>query len=493
MNSRKLLEIKGLKTHFKVGKDWAKAVDGIDFDIYEGETLGIVGESGSGKSVSVLSLIQLIPNPPGEVTEGEITFKGEKIFDGSDLKKVKEVPEFRFFRKLSDNHRKIAASLFFVFWMFLHALFNVPGVLLFFVSLILDGIVTSFLFFNSPRKKAFAEFREKMYTRMRDLRGREIAMIFQEPMTSLNPVFTVGMQMVESLYPKSFNEYVKDGVIGSAESLRDVNMNQRIRTTVIFGAAVLLFSQMLQGWTFFIGPVIKWSVIGMVIPTVFALVMQGLDKLIPAKYHEERKKLLDDAGKLLEMVGIPDPHSRLKDYPHQFSGGMRQRAMIAMALAKNPSLLIADEPTTALDVTIQAQILDLMVQLKEKRTDAAVVLITHDLAVIAETCERVIVMYGGVIQEVADVNDLFEAPLHPYTNGLLSSIPRPEKGQKIDRLGTIRGMVPSILNLPTGCKFCTRCDHRIDKCDTVEPPLREVRPNHFVRCHVVEEKGMKNE
>jgi len=191
------------------------------------------------------------------------------------------------------------------------------------------------------------------------------------------------------------------------------------------------------------------------------------------------------------MVGIPSADQRMNDYPHQFSGGMRQRAMIAMALAKKPSLLIADEPTTALDVTIQAQILELMIELKNKKTDAAIVLITHDLAVIAQTCERVIVMYGGRIQEVASAEELFENPLHPYTHGLLRSIPRPDKDTKKERLDIIEGIVPSILDMPVGCKFCTRCDVRIDKCDTDEPPLLEIKENHFVRCHVVETENMR--
>lgn len=240
------------------------------------------------------------------------------------------------------------------------------------------------------------------YEEMRKFRGKDIAMIFQEPMTSLNPVFKIEMQMNE--------------ILMKHEELNWKEANER-------------------------------------------------------------------SIEMLSAVGIPAPAERMKDYPHQFSGGMRQRVMIAMALICNPALLIADEPTTALDVTIQAQILDLMIRLKEKRKEAAVLLITHDLAVVAETCERVIVMYGGKIQEIAPVEELFENPLHPYTKGLLSSIPRPDQ-HKQKRLKAIRGMVPSIMKMPIGCKFCTRCDDVLDQCESQEPELKEMSPGHFVRCHL---------
>jgi oligopeptide/dipeptide ABC transporter ATP-binding protein len=186
---------------------------------------------------------------------------------------------------------------------------------------------------------------------------------------------------------------------------------------------------------------------------------------------------------MLELVGIPDARKRLKEYPHQFSGGMRQRVMIAMSLMLNPSLLIADEPTTALDVTIQAQIIELMLEMKKKHTGASIILITHDLAVVAETCQRVIVMYGGKIQEVADALPLYENPLHPYTQGLMGSIPNPEHEVK-GRLTAIRGMVPSIIDLPEGCKFCTRCDKVMAICKDKEPELREIETGRWVRCHL---------
>ena len=330
VTQEKLVEVKNLQTYFNIEGTWAKAVDGVSFDIYKGEVLGIVGESGSGKSVTALSLMKLIPDPPGRIMGGEILFKGKDIV------------------KLS-------------------------------------------------------------YEEMYSIRGSEIAMIFQEPMTSLNPVFKIGMQIAE--------------------------------------------------------------------------VIQAHTK---CSESEAMKRAVD----MLRAVGIPDPEKRINDYPHQFSGGMRQRVMIAIALACNPSVLIADEPTTALDVTIQAQILDLMMELKQRREEAAIVLITHDLAVVAEMCQRVIVMYGGKIQEVASVEELFATPMHPYTRGLMASIPRPNKATKgHERLTAIPGNVPSIMNLPSGCKFCTRCTEKIDRCELEEPPLREVAPHHFVRCHLVETTG----
>lgn len=237
------------------------------------------------------------------------------------------------------------------------------------------------------------------YEEMREYRGKDIAMIFQEPMTSLNPVVRIERQMNEILMKH-----------------------------------------------------------------------EGLSK------EEATVKSIE----MLKAVGIPEPERRIRDYPHQFSGGMRQRIMIAMALQCNPALLIADEPTTALDVTIQAQILDLMMDLKDKRKDAAILLITHDLAVVAETCDRVIVMYGGVIQEIATVEELFKNPLHPYTKALMNSIPHMER--KTKRLKALKGMVPSILDMPIGCKFCTRCDFVENKCKETEPELIEMKDGHFVRC-----------
>jgi oligopeptide/dipeptide ABC transporter ATP-binding protein len=239
------------------------------------------------------------------------------------------------------------------------------------------------------------------WAEMREIRGNEISMIFQEPMTSLNPVFTIGMQMME-----------------------------------------------------------------------IVLEHQSVSK----------QQAFDQSVDMLRLVGIPSPERRMNDYPHHFSGGMRQRVMIAMALACNPSLLIADEPTTALDVTIQAQILELMLKIKDERKGAAILLITHNLGVVAETCDRVAVMYGGKLQEVGSVDDIFSRPRHPYTQGLLASLPT-TTGDKHDRLRTIPGNVPGIHDLPIGCKFLTRCEQRFEQCDE-EPALVEVSDGHWVRCHL---------
>jgi oligopeptide/dipeptide ABC transporter ATP-binding protein len=328
LESQPLLAVRDLKTYFRVEGGIAKAVNGVSFDVFSGEVLGIVGESGSGKSVTALSVLRLIPDPPGMIAGGEIRYEGRSLLD-------------------------------------------------------ID------------------------YEQMLDIRGNEIAMIFQEPMTALNPVFTIGFQVIETLRTH----------------------NPRI----------------------------------------------------------SRAEAYDRAVAMLQQVKIPDASKRMGDYPHQFSGGMRQRAMIATALCCNPKLLIADEPTTALDVTTQAQILDLMLELKEQHEGGSIILITHDLAVVAETCDRVVVMYGGKIQEVGTAEQVFYEPQHPYTRGLLKSLPSTQSKAK-QRLHTIPGNVPSIMELPDGCKFCTRCDEVIDRCHEEEPKLHDVGKSHKVRCHLIEQK-----
>ena len=319
-----LLDVRNLQTHFRTPDGGVnRAVDGLSFQVEAGETVAIVGESGCGKSVTSLSILRLVQEPPGRIA-------GEILFQGRDL--------------LTLSHRE-----------------------------------------------------------MRAIRGNEISMIFQEPMTSLNPVLTVGRQIGETLM-------LHQGLSRSAAEAKAIEM--------------------------------------------------------------------------LTLVGIPEPARRVREYPHQLSGGMRQRVMIAIALACNPKLLIADEPTTALDVTIQAQILDLMRELK-RRVGAAIVLITHDLGVVAEVAERVIVMYAGRKVEEAPVGPLFGAPLHPYTRGLIGAVPRlgSSLSGRAGRLSEIPGLVPSLKDRIAGCIFAPRCPVATDLCRQVAPALDEKAPGHSVACH----------
>jgi len=321
-NNKPLLEVKGLKTYFYTEDGVVRAVDGVNFEVYPGEVLGLVGESGCGKSVTSLSIMRLI-SKPGRVDAGEILLDGENLLDLPEEEMIK-------------------------------------------------------------------------------VRGNRISMIFQQPQTALNPVFRVGDQLAEVLS-----------------------------------------------------------------------VHQDMGK------EDGRKR----AVALLKMVGVPDPERRVEAYPHELSGGMAQRVMIAMALACVPELLIADEPTTALDVTIQAQILDLMRDMR-KDLGTSVILITHDLGVVAEMAERVAVMYAGEIVEQTDVNSLFDEPLHPYTQGLIGSIP--VLGEIKEKLDVIPGSVPNLINLPPGCRFAPRCQarvkHALNICAEVKPELEEIKSGHYVRC-----------
>ena len=320
-----VLEIEDLKTYFFTAPGVVKAVDGVSYAVRSGETLCVVGESGCGKSVSALSILRLVSDPPGRIVGGAIRFQGRNLLDLDERE-------------------------------------------------------------------------------MEEIRGNEISMIFQEPMTSLNPLFTVGHQIAEAIS-----------------------------------------------------------------------VHQGVGK------SEAMKKAID----MLRRVSIPQPEQRAHSYPHQLSGGMRQRVMIAMALSCNPKILIADEPTTALDVTIQAQILALMRELQQAY-GMAIILITHDMGVVAENADRVIVMYAGRKVEEAEVDDLFERPAHPYTRGLLASIPQLDEATKVSksraRLNEIKGIVPSLVHLPQGCSFAPRCNLASDQCHAAVPPLEQHWPGHWVAC-----------
>ncbi len=314
-----LLKVEGLTTEFETEEGTARVVDGVDFEVGRGETVGLVGESGCGKTVTALSLMRLIPDPPGRITEGSVRIDGRETLD---------LPE-----------------------------------------------------------------RE-----MRKIRGNEISIIFQEPLSSLNPVFTCGEQVREA-----------------------IGLHQKLG----------------------------------------------------------RRRSKEKAIEMLRLVRIPDPESRYRNYPHQMSGGMRQRVMIAMALSCEPKLLIADEPSTALDVSVQAQIIELLLDLK-KRMGMALLLITHDLAVVAQMAERVIVMYAGRIVEKAPLDELFTNPAHPYTIGLLDSVPR--LGSVKRRLPVIPGSVPDPLRLPGGCRFSDRCSSAVERCTIEEPPMISITGSHSSRC-----------
>jgi len=315
-----ILRVRDLQTHFKTDDGIVKAVDGVSFDLHKGETLGIVGESGSGKSVTNLSLMRLIPSPPGRIVGGEVLFHDEDMLHVSQR-------------------------------------------------------------------------------RMREIRGNKISMIFQDPMTSLNPFLRVSTQLIETI---------------------------RLH--------------------------------------------QGLSRRAARSQAVER----------LAMVGIPRPERRIDDYPHQFSGGMRQRVMIAMALSCNPEILIADEPTTALDVTIQAQILEIIQRLADE-LGTAVIMITHDLGVVAGMCDNVVVMYAGKIVEKGSARELFKSPEHPYTRGLIKSVPRLDQKQA-DRLFSIDGQPPNLIDLPDACPFYPRCEHAMDVCKTKYPPTEKIGETRSVNC-----------
>jgi oligopeptide/dipeptide ABC transporter ATP-binding protein len=317
-----LLSVKDLKTYFYTEEGVVKAVDGVTYDVQEGETLALVGESGCGKSVSAMSILRLIPFPPGRIVDGEV------LFDGEDILKMDD-------------------------------------------------------------------------TEIRRVRGNRISMVFQEPMTSLNPVLTIGKQLTES-----------------------IELHLKLDKEAATARAV----------------------------------------------------------QLLEMVGVAEAERRVNDYPHQFSGGMRQRVMIAMAMACNPRLLIADEPTTALDVTIQAQVLEVMARLS-REFGTAVIIITHNLGVVARYADRVNVMYAGKIIETSTAEKVYADPRHPYTLGLLNSVPRLDQATG-EKLIPIEGLPPDLGHLPPGCAFYPRCTYRIDKCLEEYPPLQMVAENHYAACWV---------
>jgi oligopeptide/dipeptide ABC transporter ATP-binding protein len=374
----KLLQIKNLKTYFYTEEGVVKAVDGVSFDIFENEVLGLVGETGCGKSVTALSILNLV-RAPGKIIEGKILFKDQNLIE---LKK-KEI---------------------------------------------------------------------------RDYRGNKITMIFQDPLNSLNPVISVGRQVGETflLHQKEILKAELDR--RKLERKKKTDERKSLKNDLKINKERLSEEEIEE----------------------LQLRIEQLSQ--ETKHYPKLKDILDEySADIIKEVGIADSKSILQRYPHELSGGMRQRVMIAMALSCNPALLIADEPTTALDVTIQAQILELMKLLK-KKFKTSILLITHDLGVIAELCDRIAVMYSGNIVEYATAEELFKKPRHPYTQGLLGAIPKIEK--KDQKLQTIRGMVPNLIYPPSACRFHPRCDYRMEVCDKIKPKLIEISEKYFIACNL---------
>ena len=370
-----ILQIRNLKTYFYTYAGVVRALEGIDLDIYQGETLGLVGETGCGKSVTSLSIMRLVADPPGRIVDGQIIYKGEDLL-----------------------------------------------------------------------KKSEAE--------MQQIRGNKITMVFQDPMTFLNPVITIGDQVSEviAIHENLARDVVRSKIDECEEAVKQLDSNSPDRERLMNRVKEL----------------------------------EAL-KDNPPKYsrREMKKAALRRTIEVLKLVQMPSPEKVVKQYPHELSGGMRQRAIIAMALSCSPDLLIADEPTTSLDVTIQAQILALLSELK-KKIGSSILIITHDMGIVAEICDRVSVMYAGNVIETAETKALFKNPLHPYTQGLLKAIPKLHRD--VEELEIIPGSVPNLIYPPSGCRFHPRCPFRMDICDKENPRFIERERGHSVACYLYQEK-----
>jgi len=370
-----ILKIRNLKTYFYTYAGVVRALEGIDLDIHKGETIGLVGETGCGKSVTSLSIMRLVPDPPGKIVSGEVIFKGEDLLKKSEQE-------------------------------------------------------------------------------MQSIRGSQITMVFQDPMTFVNPVLTVGDQVSEviTLHQDLAREAVQTKIDEVQKKIAQIDPSSPDRQRLMERVKEL------------------------------EMMKENPPK---ASKGEIKKAALHRTIDVLKLVQLPDPEKVVKQYPHELSGGMRQRVIIAMALSCNPDLLIADEPTTSLDVTIQAQILALLSELK-KKIGASILIITHDMGIVAETCDRVGVMYAGNIVEASETKALFKKPLHPYTQGLLRAIPKLH--EYVENLEIIPGSVPNLIHPPSGCRFHPRCPFRMDICDKQFPPLLEVEAGHSVACYLYPEE-----
>lgn len=450
-NREPLVVVENLKTHFVTWKGVVKALDGVNITIYRGETLGLVGETGCGKSVTSLSIMGLLPPTEGTIVEGKITFDGNELtkFVGKDV------------------------------WIKLKG------------------------------KKAKIKSKRRMYKKAQEylnqFRGKYMSMIFQEPMTAINPVLSIGYQLTEPLIFHQKQELATRVLARHKvskeefQTIKNAVMSENKEVLKSYYDNPLYYSLIMQMNSIYyrkdltllqkneiIDDLAKEKKLSSFRLKFLEDYSSGKNKIIyrlpgikgylfKVLYKEAERRAIE----LLRLVGIYDPETIIKEYPHELSGGMRQRVMIAMALACDPKLLIADEPTTALDVTTQAQILDLMKDLKE-RTSASILFITHDLGVISDMADRIAVMYAGDIVEIGNKMDIFYNPKHPYTQGLLRSIPT-EKTMK-EKLHVIPGSIPNLINPPPGCRFHPRCEHAMEICSKEKPQMKEIEKDHYVAC-----------
>jgi peptide/nickel transport system ATP-binding protein len=507
MTGKNIVEIEDLYISFHTLSGIVKAIDGINLTIMKGETFGLVGETGCGKSVTANSIMRLIPQPPGKIEKGSIFFlapsgsdeeiseikmkiseikrspqSGKENDASKDESSLKELNE-----ELEENQAVQAVK------KELEALYKLPA--------------------SASNEKKIAELkgkldallerydllkRSKVY--MQRIRGKYISMIFQEPMSALNPVMTAGNQIAEVILLHDKKELAISAMRRLKEEETSYKTKHKVRRKknakgeYECGSCGAIIPDS-QGYCPGCGNFFKSSHLKIIRHIDNKLQQKMLTNVIEASSgfitNRLGKKVLnreaiERAERLLRLVRIPDPSKIVDNYPHELSGGMQQRVMIAIALACKPQLLIADEPTTALDVTIQAQILKLMKDLQEE-TGTAILMITHNLGVVADICDRVGVMYAGTMVEIGSKVSVFKEPMHPYTQGLINSIPK--VNTDVSRLETIKGNVPNLMNPPTGCRFHPRCPYAMSICSQIKPQLLEIRQGHFVACHLYGVEG----
>ncbi len=465
-DAENLIEIRDLYTNFYTYQGIVKALDGVTLSVRKGETLGLVGETGCGKSVTANCILRLIPSPPGKIESGRILF----LMPPESKEKAIELE-----RRIGELVERNASAS------------EVAQ-----LRKELDAVLSQY------------DLLRRSENYMRSIRGKYISMIFQEPMTALNPVFTAGDQIAEIIVLHERQELAIAVLKQMDASLKDIGGFQQV--TRVKGekegewkcsscsATVMEDTSTCPqcGSSFDSRPLRKLEKARLNFYRRFYVTMAKNPKALSLRIAAKvpilrrylkplRKESLHRAERMLRLVRIPDPKNVVNAYPHELSGGMQQRVMIAMALACRPLMLIADEPTTALDVTIQAQILKLMKDLQAE-TGTSILMITHNLGVVAETCDRVGVMYAGTMAEVGEVRTIFKEPLHPYTQGLLNSIPR--LNASVTRLETIEGSVPNLVKPPPGCRFNPRCPYAMAICREKKPPMIEVAPGHLVACHL---------